>query len=143
MIRGWFDEFGRPYVRARVVIPRLRVNHSAYFLVDTGADSACLHPSDAVDMGIPFQQLINPRSSRGVGGRSQYFREPAIVSFEDGDLTRQYLIQLLIAEPSESNRQLPSLLGRNIMNNWRSVFDPAIGVLEFAPRRADRTIGRQ
>ena len=142
MIRGWFDEFGRPYVRARVVIPRLRVDHDVYFLADTGASNTCLHPSDAVDIGIPFRRLRNPRNSRGVGGASPYFREPAYLLFTDGDLTRIYSVELLIAEPSESNLRLPSLLGRNIMNNWRSVFDPAIGVLEFAPRRADRTIGR-
>ena len=143
MIVGWFDEFGRPYVEGRVIIPRLRVNHPVYFLVDTGADSICLHPRDAGEAGVQFSQLGNRRQSRGIGGASQYFREPAIVSFEDGDLTRLYAVELLIAEPNESNHQLPSLLGRNIMNNWRAVFDPEIGVLEFAPRRADRTISRQ
>ncbi len=141
MIAGWFNEVGRPYVEGRVIIPRLRVNHANPFLVDTGADSTCIHPSDAREVGIPFPQLGNRRGSRGIGGMSQYFLEPAIISFEDGNVTRLYAVELLIAEPNESNDGLPSLLGRNIINNWRMVYDPTNGVLEFTARRADRTLG--
>jgi len=54
-----------------------------------------------------------------------------------------YAVELLIADPNESNDILPSLLGRNIINNWRVVYDPVNGVLEFTARRADRTVGIQ
>ena len=141
MIVGWFNEIGRPYVEGRVIIPRLHVNHAIPFLVDTGADSTCLHPSDAWEAGIPFRQLGNRRGSRGIGGVSQYFLEPVIISFEDGNVTRLYAVELLIAEPNVSNDGLPSLLGRNIINNWRAAYDPTNGVLEFTVRRADRTLG--
>ena len=141
MIVGWFDDIGRPYVEGRIIIPRLQISHRVQFLVDTGADITCLHPSDAREIGIPFPRLRNRGRSRGVGGVSRNFREPAIVAFKDGNLTRLYAIELRIAQPNESNQNLPSLLGRNIINNWRAEYDPAYGVLEFTARRADRTVG--
>ena len=39
---------------------------------------------------------------------------------------RVYQVGLLIAAPNDSNDVLPSLLGRNVINNWR---------IEYAPRR--------
>ena len=143
MILGQFDGLGRPYVRSRLIIPRLRTNRRIRFLVDTGAYSTCMHPGDARVFGIPFGRLGNRRISHGIGGRSPYFREPAILSFSDGVLTRLYEIELLKAEPDETNDSLPSLLGRNVINHWRMDYDPADDRLEFAVRHADRTIGRR
>ena len=142
MISGRFDAFGRPYVEGRLIIPRLQVNHNVSFLLDTGADSSCLHPGDAVGAGVPFEQLRDRGLSRGIGGASPYFQEPATLSFPDGIAARIYQVGLLIAEPDETNRNLPSLLGRNIVNHWYVEYDPASGRLECAVRYADRTIGR-
>ena len=79
MIIGGFDGRGRPYVECRVVIPRLQVNESIRFLLDTGADNTSLHPLDARRARIPFDQLGNRTNSRGIGGTSSYFREPAFL----------------------------------------------------------------
>ena len=35
---------------------------------------------------------------------------------------------------------LPSLLGRDILDRWRMVYDPEMGLLEFEVRSADLTI---
>ena len=61
--------------------------------------------------------------------------------FQDGDLVRVYQVGLLIAAPNDSNDVLPSLLGRNVINNWRIEYDPSEGRLECTVRRADRTVG--
>lgn len=141
MIVGYFDPRGRPYAVCRLIIPRLRLSQRVALLVDTGADGTCLHPRDARRIGIPFSELGNRRFSRGVGGRSAYFREPAFLSFRDGDLARVYELELLIADPNESDESLPSLLGRNVINHWHVEYDHSEGRLEFTVRYAGRTIG--
>ena len=35
---------------------------------------------------------------------------------------------------------IPSLLGRDILDRWRMVYDPEMGLLEFEVRSADLTI---
>ena len=44
--------------------------------------------------------------------------------FDDGDQLRIYSVELRIAEPSESNLPLLSLLGRNVINRWYMQYDP-------------------
>ena len=139
MIRGRFDDRGRPFVRGRLVAPRLEIDESVLFLLDTGADVTCLHPADAKNVGLAFEHLRNRVSYRGVGGTSPYFVEPAILSFTDELQARLYAIQLLIAEPDGSNEVLPSLLGRDIINNWRIQYDPIVSRLECQVRHADST----
>ena len=130
-------------MESRLIIPRLQVSQRIPFLVDTGADSTCLHPGDARDSAIPFRRLGNRRFSRGIGGRSAYFSESVVLSFSDGLLTRLYQVNLLIADPNETNDSLPSLLGRNVINHWYIQYDPANDRLGFTVRHADRTIGRR
>ena len=110
------------------------------FLFDTGADVTCLHPADAKNVDLPFARLRDEVSYRGVGGTSPYFVEPALLSFTDEIKARLYAIQLLIAEPNESNEALPSLLGRDVINNWRIEYDPTMSRLECTVRHADFTI---
>ncbi len=139
MIPGRFDGTARPFVEGLVIIPRLQVNHTVRFLLDTGADFTCLHQDDAEDLGIPFEQLAGRRNSRGIGGRSAYFRELAILSFTDESLARFYRVNLLVAEPNRSSVGLPSLLGRNVINHWYMQYDPTNGRLDCTVRHADYT----
>lgn len=127
---------------SRLVIPRLEVNRRVPLLLDTGSDSCCLHPQDARESGIQFEQLGGRHLSHGIGGSSPYFREVAILSFSDGHLTRLYALELLIAEPTDANDSLPSLLGRNVINYWYVEYDPANDRLDITVRYADRTVSR-
>jgi hypothetical protein len=139
VILGSFDGTGHPFVEGRVIIPRLQINHTVRFLLDTGADFTCLHQDDAEYLAIPFDQLADRRNSRGIGGRSAYFREPAVLSFIDGPLTRLYRVNLLVAEPNRSSAGLPSLLGRNVINHWYMQYDPTNDRLDCTVRHADYT----
>ena len=139
MILGRFDSRGRPVVGCRVRIPRLQVNARILCLLDTGADAAYIHQDDAESLGIPFEELANSVDSRGVGGRSTYFRETAFLSFIDGPLVRAYEVSLRIAEPNRSSAGLPSLLGRNVINHWYMQYDPTNGRLDCTVRHADYT----
>ena len=140
MIFGAFDESGRPYIRGQLAIPSLGVKGYVTFLIDTGADSTCIHPEDVRRVGIPLERLSDARVSTGIGGNSVYFREPAVMSFTDERVKRLYVVELLIGEPGESSNKLPSLLGRNILNRWRMEYDPAYSKLEFSVRSADRAV---
>lgn len=142
MIVGKFDGLGRPLVECRIVIQRLRIDSSVSFLLDTGAVSTCLHPKDATNIGMPFSRLGNSVSYSGVGGRSAYFREQAFLYFEDQRIGRYYVydMPLQIAEPRPNVRNLPSLLGRDVINQWYMQYDPANAHLQFVVRQADYTI---
>ena len=106
-------------------------------LLDTGADVTCIHDRDAGRMEIPFDQLKNSDSgTRVVGGKSEYYLEPALLTFIDDNLVRAYNLQLRIAKPPQNEEGtveeppvttgdgLPSLLGRDIIRNWFIVYDP-------------------
>lgn len=112
-------------------------------MLDTGADNTSLHPLAARRARIPFSQLGNRANSRGIGGMSSYFREPALLVFDDDAQSRIYSVELRIAEPNESNLGLPSLLGRNVINRWYIQYDPVNFRLECAVRYADFTLDAQ
>ena len=70
MIIGWFSFAGKPFVKARVIIPRLGVQREVEFLVDTGADRTCLNYRDAANMGL-FPEILRGSEmthAEGVGG---------------------------------------------------------------------------
>ena len=132
----------RPQVECRLVVPRLRVNHRLMLLVDTGASATCLHPADAIRAGIPFGRLGDRIGYLGIGGSSAYFREAANLLFEDDSYLQIYRLNLLIAAPTENNRELPFLLGRDVLNRRRMDYDPPNSRLEWTVHNADHTLDR-
>ncbi len=139
VIGGWFDTRERPRVRARLFVPRFGVSGRIDFLVDTGATVTTLHPDDGRRIGCPFDELREPFALVGVGGRSAYYREPALIVLAGsrGDYT--FDITLMIAKPeppSASNprpvvNRLPSLLGRDVLNQVQMDYDFPAGRLNF------------
>ena len=128
MIIGWFSFTGRPFVRVRVIIPRLGIRRTVEFLVDTGADHTCVNHRDVVNMEL-FPDVLRESErtdAAGVGGSSQYFREDARIVFLDTDeeRPREYPVSLLIADLSDAPMSIPSLLGRDILNLHRMVYSP-------------------
>ena len=111
-------------------------------LVDTGASATCLHPADAIRAGIPFERLGNGIDYLGIGGTSAYFREAANLLFEDESYLRIYRLDLLIAAPTSNNRELPSLLGRDVLNRWRMDYNPTGDRLEWTVHDADHNLER-
>ena len=118
----------------------MRVDHWMNFLVDTGAERTCLHSGDTSRARIPVSDLGGAMESRGIGGVWTYYRESALLSFDDQSYTRIYMVELLISAPSESGAALPSLLGRDVINQWNISYDPANDTLECLVRSADYTL---
>ena len=143
MIRGEFGTAGRPFVEGSLTLPRFGVTRHINFLVDTGADATCIHPRDGQPAGIPFDLLQGSTTSRGIGGQATYFREPAVLEFVDAEARKIHSCEVTvnIAKPGAGTNDpintIYSLLGRDIIDRWRMVYDRTDSILEFTVRSAD------
>lgn len=138
-IRGEFgDSTGRPYLRGRIALPRLGIVGEASFLLDTGADRTVLMPMDAARLGVDYAELSEGAETLGVGGASRNFTEPALLGFAAEDQTLfVYKISLLVAAAASAAPDIPSLLGRNVLDRWRITYAPLEHTLSAAPLEFD------
>ncbi len=74
----------------------------------------------------------------GLGGVVTQFVEPASLVFQTVDNIFVYRLDLVIARPMDGP-QLPSLLGRDILNRWHMTYRPFDNRLEFDVATADAT----
>lgn len=114
------DEPPAPYIKAQVILPDLGVAGEVNFLIDTGADVIFLHPEDVAHLGIAQGQL-NPEAwerAAGIGGGSGYYRETAVLLFQDsaGRELRCDLNVFIHPGPDSDLQDAPSLLGRDFLN---------------------------
>ena len=143
MLRGRFgNTSGRPYLEGRLFIPRLRLHADISFLVDSGSDVTVLHPLDGTQMGIEYKNLNAGGETTGIGGVSQNFAERAIVVFDEAErrILWTYWIDLLIASPKRQIMDLPSVLGRDILDRWTWRYNPSKGELKFRVLSADAKV---
>jgi hypothetical protein len=137
MLEGRFgNTSGAPYLEARVSIPR-SLRGLISFLVDTGADGTVFMPADSRKLGINFGSLRNPVTSEGIGGAAKGFTEQAVLSFSDRRFIYSYLLNIEISAPTSHNHRFPSLLGRDIIDQWRFVMDRSQTKVVFTPRKWD------
>jgi hypothetical protein len=124
-IEGYYktDEMPSPplYVPALVDLPRLQVLGVVHFLIDTGADTTCLHPRDIARLGIDYRRLRRNTvaSYVGVGGSLEYYQEPGQLRFLDttGNVISWRLgLRLSTITNSPGIEGLPSLLGRDFIS---------------------------
>ena len=138
MLEGRFgNTSGAPYLEARVSFPRLSLRGLVSFLVDTGADGTVFMPADSKKLGINFGTLRNPTTSEGIGGAAKGFTEQVVLSFSDRRFVYSYLLNIEISAPTTHNHRFPSLLGRDIIDQWRFVSDRSRGKIHFTPRKWD------
>jgi len=142
MLRGRFDDTsGRPYIEGRLILPNLNICGDISFLVDTGSDVTRLHPIDGIRLHIDYDQLSGDAESVGTSGVSHDFIEPAVVVFsEPKRFLYVYNITLRIAPYDIEILDLPSLLGRNILDRWRMTYNPPKKSLLFKVVSADVTV---
>jgi hypothetical protein len=53
----------------------------------------------------------------------EYYPEEAIITFEGSDRTYGFVVTLDIAKPEPSIAELPSLIGRDILNEIRMIYE--------------------
>ena len=157
MLIGRFgDTTGAPYVEGRVVFPRLGIHGDVSFLVDTGADTSLLSAMDAIHIGIDFGRITRRSEAQGLGGIivPTYVEQAIVVFSEPGVAIWAYRGDLEITTPdpddyitevpidTEEARKVPSLLGREILDRWRMVYDPYNESLTFEIHTADLFVDR-
>ena len=102
-------------------------------MIDTGAVSTVLHPGDGVRLGCPFDELLLPMEFEGVGGTHTYYRETAVIAFDDSTTDVEFRVELSIAKPHPAVYDLDSLLGRDVLNRLRMEYDFPQDRLELLP----------
>lgn len=141
MFYGRFgDTSGRPYVEGRLSIPTLGIVTNISFLVDTGADTTCLMPMDALKASLDYSALTNATTSVGVGGAANNFTEPAFVVFNNEGVLIIYKLQLTIFPPGPNIMDVPSLLGRDVIDRFNMVYAPSNDELSFDPVSFDESL---
>jgi hypothetical protein len=126
-----------------LIIPSQKLSTNISFLMDTGADVTNLMPMDAGKMGLDYTKLTDTDESVGVGGLSVDYTEPAVLVFLDAgkrNKLRVYFITVHISSPSPDIMDLPSLLGRDVIDNWRIDYNPMKPALKAIVRKADVTL---
>lgn len=141
---GWVqDPSGCPYIDAFVRTPAGVYTSRISFLVDTGAETSFLMPLDARALGVDYERLIlSPDSTTGIGGEARYYQEQALVTFFDSEHIYMYELALEIAEPTEHNLGIPSLLGRDILSRWLLRYEAPRGLLSAEVDSADLVVSR-
>ena len=143
-INGRFREqeaLPSPSITAVVEIPKLGISASVEFLVDTGATRTVLHPGDVRKLGIDIVTYAAdacPRTYSGVGGEASYGIEDAILHFKNAKTNLRTFIGPL--DPCQFdfalNKNVPSLLGRDFLNQGRLIVDYENNELSFEMRPA-------
>ena len=104
------------------------------FMVDTWADTTVLSRSDAESLGVDFAGLEEPYDVGGIGGTMRMYSVPAAVCLSDGSNERFFNLPIGIPEKiadDGSYEEMPSLLGRDIINQSVMVYDFLRRKLEF------------
>ncbi len=138
MLHGRFGNTSkRPFLEGLLILPRRNIRTDVSFLVDTGSDVTLLNPQDGRRMGLDYSKLSGSEESGGIGGVQNNFLEPAVVVFtEPGRRLVTYVIELRISPPGV-DETLNSLLGRDIIDRMRMIYNPSAGQLTFTVKDAD------
>ena len=98
-------------------------------------------PSDAKRLGIPYDLLQGDRECGGIGGTIHNFVERAILVFSDPQVMLYgYDLEISIMPDDSEMEDVPSLLGRDVIDRWRVIYDPQGVGLRVTVRSADTMI---
>ncbi|MBI4285118.1 MAG: hypothetical protein HY670_04350 [Chloroflexi bacterium] len=144
-IKGFFPTgfhmLPAPSVQAALFLPRLNLQGLTSFMIDTGADNTTLSLSDVERINLSYRQI--KRSSavgvEGIAGEQLFYQEAALLIFRAED-AKQYVFSIMVHIPrrgtsgqAEQQRRLPSILGRDVINQCRLVVSFHEGIVELVP----------
>lgn len=139
MLRGWLEDPNRaPYVSGYVLLPDLATGGRISFLVDTGADSTCVHPASLIwpIAGYPGLRNLPWSYASGIGGSVTVYRADGVILFHEKAKLYMYRVSIDLPDPDEADF-IPPLLGRDILQHWHMKYDPRRGKVGFDVRHAD------
>ncbi|MBI2184788.1 MAG: hypothetical protein HYU39_07515 [Thaumarchaeota archaeon] len=124
------------YLTAVVAVPKLNIRQSIELLIDTGATKTAILDKDVLSMGISYARLGESKQPLlGLGGvvgtfvardAELYFRT------DEGAEHRESLTELLVVRHDkidENILRIPSVLGRDILNKLRLIYDKRNGTV--------------
>jgi len=92
-------------------------------------------------MGLDYTKLNGSQPTVGIGGASSNFVETALLAFFEPTIgLHVYRVTLAIAPITPDAMGLPSLLGRDVIDNWEMTYNPSNSQLSFRVLRADVTV---
>jgi hypothetical protein len=116
----------RAFVTGGLSVPRLRLRAYVEFLIDTGASQTMVHPSDAMQLRVNFDEDFQnraPSSMPGIGGTATEHSERCELEFqhEDGNID---IIEadVSFALPTSYNVGYPSLLGTDVIRLYKLTY---------------------
>ena len=95
----------------------------------------------ALDVDLEAMRTLPQVPARGFGGVQATSLVRGFLAFQDNDSRFLYALDFLIPAP-QTSQALPSVLGRDVLQRWRMVYDHQLGELSFTVRQADRTVSR-
>jgi hypothetical protein len=126
MLRGRFgDSNKRPSIQGLLSFDlHPQFNGIVPFVIDTGADRTILMPSEAELIGINPATFRGPtRYVNGLGGTTKCCASDATLVFQDATTTYYHDLEIIIFPRNTASMKLPSLLGKDIWQNWRFTID--------------------
>lgn len=133
-LNGYFREgpLEAAYITVLLSLPTFKLRRRLDLLIDTGATRTTILDNDAISMGISYDKLTRSKQSLlGLGGLVEtYIAKNAKLHFRAQDDSEQIedLRELLIVRhthPDANIMRIPSVLGREILNKYRLIYDKA------------------
>ena len=129
-IEGYLHRDKSPYLDVLVSLPRGKVKRKISFLIDTGTPRTILSERDALKLGLSFRRLKRlDEELLGLGGFSETFKlEDVTLLFASGrgghsERLPQVIVHRESSLPEEIKKQIPSLLGRDLIGRFVLVLD--------------------
>ena len=135
-----------PYVQAALFLSRLELYGLVNFMIDTGADNTTLSLSDIERINVPYRRLKRDSlvEVEGIGGMHKFYKEEGALILRDSEgITYTFALDVHIpcrgtANDAERQRQLPSILGRDITNLCSMTVSFQLGTVELIPPEGAR-----
>ncbi len=127
-------------LQGTLILPQLGFQHLTTFVIDTGATNSCIHPHVLRDFGVDTHGVLSLPSYdiSGVGGSITVYETQGFLAFQDGDTVHLYETPIAVFDPKDPP-DVPSIIGRDILERWRMVYARAQGTLEFEILESDYT----
>jgi hypothetical protein len=129
-IEGYLHRDKSPYLDVLVTLDENRVKRKISFLIDTGSPRTILSERDALKLGLDFERLDRlDEELLGLGGFSETFclSDVTLLFASGGGGHSEQLTQVIVHReselPEEIKKQIPSLLGRDMIGRFVLVLD--------------------
>jgi predicted aspartyl protease len=131
LISGFFrNDAG--FINAHLVSEDMSIDETVEFLVDTGASRTTLLDKDAIYLGIEYEKLSRVQDLSGIGGSVEtYVIDDTYLLFREYTTIKMpiFVIRHPLERMDEEERikilRFPSILGRDVINRFKLIFDRA------------------